>query len=35
MKTSEQIKAFLDLIREVEPRYMLALEAMKTEEKRT
>ena len=35
MKTSEQIKAFLDLIREVEPRYMIALDAMKTEDKRT
>lgn len=35
MKASEEVKAFLDFIREAEPRYMLALEAMKTEEKRT
>ena len=35
MRASEEVKAFLDFIREAEPRYMLALEAMKTEEKRT
>ena len=31
MRASEEVKAFLDFIREAEPRYMLALEAMKTE----
>lgn len=35
MKTSEPIKQFLDFIRECEPRYTLAYEAVKTEEKRT
>ena len=34
MSTSEEIKAFLDFIREVESHYMIALEAMKTEERR-
>lgn len=35
MKTSEEIKTFLDFIREAESRYNLALDAMKTEDKRT
>ena len=30
MRASEEVKAFLDFIREAEPRYMLALEAMKS-----
>ena len=34
-KVSEDVKAFLDFIREVEPRYSLALEEMHKEEKRT
>ena len=35
MKTSEQIKSFLDFTRDCETRYKLALEAMETENKRT
>lgn len=35
MKTSEEIKTFLDFLREVEPRYKDALDAVRTEEKRT
>ncbi|MBR6849648.1 MAG: hypothetical protein IKM88_05380 [Lachnospiraceae bacterium] len=34
-KTSDSIKQFLDFIRECEPRYLMALEIVKTEEKRT
>lgn len=35
MKTSEEIKHFLDFTRDCETRYKLALEAMETENKRT
>lgn len=34
-RASDELKAFLDFVRESETQYLLALEVMKTEEKRT